>query len=220
MPMMQTEAGKYIIYGFPVMSFVFMAFMPSALQLYFVATGIFGLGQTYVINSEKFRSWMKMSIAQKNADRQQFSELTRNTPSKGLRLLLERIEQDKAAKAQAHLNTRATVQEDGGETKAPAKISIIDRFYEKFGKAGSELQNSMSKTLGTSTPEQRLASDKKKRAEEYEEQRRDEDELMRRKRNEARRKEHLQAQALQRERAKKSLEESQAAAARKAARRG
>jgi hypothetical protein len=30
MPMMQTEAGKYIIYGFPVMSFAFMAFMPSA----------------------------------------------------------------------------------------------------------------------------------------------------------------------------------------------
>ncbi|KAJ5146192.1 Membrane insertase OXA1/ALB3/YidC [Penicillium bovifimosum] len=210
MPMMQTEIGKYIIYGFPIISFVFMAFMPSALQLYFVATGIFGLGQTYLINSNNFRGWMKMTIPQKLADGHQFSELTRNTQSKGLRQLMERIEQEKAAQAEARKAIR--VEE---EAKGPAKVSIIDRFYDKFGKAGSDLQNSMSKTLGMSTPEQRLASDKKKRADEYEEQRKEEDELMRRKRNEARRREHLKAQELQRERAKKSLKQSQAAANRR-----
>ncbi|KAJ5562741.1 Membrane insertase OXA1/ALB3/YidC [Penicillium sp. DV-2018c] len=215
MPMMQTDMGKYIIYGFPVMSFVFMTLMPSALQLYFVATGLFGLGQTYVINSDNFRGWMKMTIPEKLADAPgpQFSELTRNTQSKGLRLLMERIEQEKAAKARATANTRATVQEDSGEVKGPAKISMIDRLYEKFGKVGSEVQDSLSKTLGTATPEERLASEKKKRALEYEEQRKEEDELMRRKRNEERRIEHLRAQELERERAKKSLKQSQAAAA-------
>ncbi|KAJ5794998.1 Mitochondrial export translocase Oxa1 [Penicillium paradoxum] len=205
MPMMQTEAGKYIVYGFPVMSFVFMAFMPSALQLYFVATGLLGLGQTYLINSDGFRKWMHMSIARKApAEKKQFSELTKNTQSKGLRLLLERIEQEKAAQEKARSASRVQPQQEDA-SMVPAKISLIDRFYKKFGKAGSSLSDSISSTFNTPTAEQRLAEDQKKRANEYEAQRKDEDELTRRERNDARRREHMRTMENQRIKASQSL---------------
>ncbi|KAJ5602817.1 hypothetical protein N7537_005773 [Penicillium hordei] len=214
MPMMQTEAGKYIIYGFPVMSFAFMSFMPSALQFYFVATGLFGLGQTYLINSNVFRTWMSMSIAQKPSNGPKYSAVTQNTQSKGLRQLLERLEKEKAAQEKARTEVPGSpVQED-------VKISFIDRIYQKFGKAGSSLSKSVSETMGTSTVEQRIAKDHKKRADEYEQQRKDEDELMRRERNEARRKEHMQTLENERTKASKSLKNSQAAARKPNGRRG
>lgn len=204
--MMQTEAGKYIIYGFPVMSFAFMAFMPSALQLYFVASGLFGLGQTYLINSEAFRKWMSLSIAQKPSNGPKFSAVTENTQSKGLRQLLERLEKEKAAQEKARSGASVSPAQE------EANISFIDRIYNKFGKAGSGLSESISQTMGTGTPEQRLAQEKKKRAAEYEQQRKDEDELMRRERNEARRREHMQTLENERAQASKSLKNSQTTA--------
>jgi len=214
MPMMQTEAGKYIIYGFPVMSFAFMAFMPSALQFYFVATGLFGLGQTYLINSNVFRTWMSLSIAQKPTNGPKYSAVTQSTESKGLRQLLERLEKEKAAQEKARTAIPVSpAQED-------VKISFIDRIYQKFGKAGSSLSKSVSETMGTGTVEQRIAKDHKKRADEYEQQRKDEDELMRRERNEARRKEHMQTLENERTKASKSLKNSQAAARKPNGRRG
>ncbi|EKV12937.1 Mitochondrial export translocase Oxa1, putative [Penicillium digitatum] len=214
MPMMQTEAGKYIIYGFPVMSFAFMAFMPSALQFYFVASGLFGLGQTYLINSDAFRKWMSLSIAKKPSNGPKFSAVTQSTQSKGLRQLLERLEKEKAAQEKALSEVPvSSAQED-------VKISIIDRIYQKFGKVGSNLSKSVSETMGTSTVEQRIAKDQKKRADEYEQQRKDEDELMRRERNEARRKEHMQTLENERTKASKSLKNSQTAARKPNGRRG
>ncbi|KGO44585.1 Membrane insertase OXA1/ALB3/YidC [Penicillium expansum] len=214
MPMMQTEAGKYIIYGFPVMSFAFMAFMPSALQLYFVASGLFGLGQTYLINSEVFRNWLSLSIAKKPSNGPKYSAVTQSTESKGLRQLLERLEQQKAAQEKARIEIPVSaVQED-------VKISFIDRFYQKFGKVGSNLSKSISETMGTATVEQRIAKDHKKRADEYEQQRKDEDELMRRERNAARRKEHMQTLENERTKASKSLKNSQTAARNPNGRRG
>ncbi|CAG8899812.1 unnamed protein product [Penicillium egyptiacum] len=214
MPMMQTEAGKYIVYGFPVMSFAFMAFMPSALQLYFVASGLFGLGQTYLINSDAFRKWMSLSIAQRQSNGPKYSAVTESTQSKGLRKLLERLEKEKAAQEKARSEaSMSPAQED-------AKISFIDRIYQKFGKVGSGLSKSVSETMGTGTVEQRLAKDKKKRAAEYEQQRKDEDELMRRERNEARRKEHMQTLENERTKASKSLKNSQTAARKPNGRRG
>ncbi|KAJ5836719.1 Membrane insertase OXA1/ALB3/YidC [Penicillium robsamsonii] len=213
MPMMQTEAGKYIIYGFPVMSFVFMAFMPSALQLYFVATGLFGLGQTYMINSETFRKWMDLSIAKKPSNGPKYSALTQNTESKGLRNLLERLEKEKAAEKARLQHVESPVQED-------VKISFIDRMYKKLGTAGSGLTKSVSESLGTQTVEQRLAKDRKQRADEYEQQRKDEDELLRRERNEARRREHMQTLENERAKASKSLKNSQTAARKANGRRG
>lgn len=212
--MMQTEAGKYIIYGFPVMSFAFMAFMPSALQLYFVASGLFGLGQTYLINSEVFRNWLSLSIAKKPSNGPKYSAVTQSTESKGLRQLLERLEQQKAAQEKARIEIPVSaVQED-------VKISFIDRFYQKFGKVGSNLSKSISETMGTATVEQRIAKDHKKRADEYEQQRKDEDELMRRERNAARRKEHMQTLENERTKASKSLKNSQTAARNPNGRRG
>ncbi|KAJ5512443.1 Membrane insertase OXA1/ALB3/YidC [Penicillium fimorum] len=213
MPMMQTDAGKYIIYGFPVMSFVFMSFMPSALQLYFVASGLFGLGQTYMINSETFRKWMDLSIAKKPSNGPKYSAVTQNTESKGLRNLLERLEKQKAAEKARLQRVESPAQED-------VKISFIDRMYKKFGTAGSGLTKSVSETLGTQTVEQRLAKDRKQRADEYEQQRKDEDELLRRERNEARRREHMQTLENERTKASKSLKNSQTDARKANGRRG
>ncbi|KAJ5165257.1 Membrane insertase OXA1/ALB3/YidC [Penicillium coprophilum] len=213
MPMMQTEAGKYIIYGFPVMSFAFMAFMPSALQLYFVASGLFGLGQTYVINSESFRKWMHLSIAKKPSTGPKYSAITQNTESKGLRNLLERLEKEKAAE-------KARLQRVASTAPEEVKVSFIDRMYKKFGSAGSGLTKSVSETLGTQTVEQRAAKDRKQRADEYEQQRKDEDDLLRRERNEARRREHMQTLENERTKASKSLKNSQTAARKANGRRG
>ncbi|KAJ5958427.1 Membrane insertase OXA1/ALB3/YidC [Penicillium vulpinum] len=214
MPLMQSEAGKYIIYGFPVMSFAFMAFMPSALQLYFVATGLFGLGQTYLINSESFRKRLSLSIAQKPSTGPKYSAVTQNTTSKGLRSLLERLEREKAAQEKARLEgTGAYAPEEG-------KVSFIDRIYKKFGTVGSGVSKSLSETLGTGTVEQRLAKDRKKRADEYEQQRKDEDDLIRRERNEARRREHMQTLENERTKASNSLKNSQAAGRKTSGRRG
>ncbi|CAI7605255.1 unnamed protein product [Penicillium glandicola] len=217
MPMMQTEAGKYIIYGFPVMSFAFMAFMPSALQLYFVASGLFGLGQTYLVNSEAFRTWMSLSIARKPSNGPTYSAVTQNTESKGLRRLLERLEQEKAAQEKAR--SEALLSSVSSEQEV-AKISFIDRIYGKFGKAGTGLSKSISETIGTPTVEQRLAKDQKKRADEYEQQRKDEEELIRRERNEARRKAHMQTLENERTKASKSLKNSQTAARKPSGSRG
>ncbi|KAJ5360549.1 Membrane insertase OXA1/ALB3/YidC [Penicillium concentricum] len=207
MPMMQTDAGKYIIYGFPVMSFAFMAFMPSALQLYFVASGLFGLGQTYMINSETFRKWMDLSIAKKPSTGPKYSAVTQNTESKGLRNLLERLEQEKAAEKARLQHVASPAQED-------VKISFIDRMYKKFGKAGSGLTKTVSETLSIQTVEQRLAKDRKQRANEYEQQRKDEDELLRE------RAEHMQTLENERTKASKSLKNSQTAARKANGRRG
>jgi YidC/Oxa1 family membrane protein insertase len=211
--MMQTDAGKYIIYGFPVMSFIFMAFMPSALQLYFVASGLFGLGQTYLINSDSFRRWMDLSIAKKPSDAK-YSAITKNTGSKGLRNLLERLEKEKAIHEKARLERPAPSAQEG------VKISFIDRMYKKFGKAGTGLSKSVSQSFGTATFEERLAKDKKKRADEYEQQRKEEDQLLRNQRNEARRKEHMQTLENERTKASNSLKNSQSAGRKSPGRRG
>lgn len=121
------------------MSFAFMAFMPSALQFYFVATGLFGLGQTYLINSNVFRTWMSLSIAQKPTNGPKYSAVTQSTESKGLRQLLERLEKEKAAQEKARTAIPVSpAQED-------VKISFIDRIYQKFGKPAPACLNQCQK---------------------------------------------------------------------------
>ncbi|KAJ5775593.1 uncharacterized protein N7511_000604 [Penicillium nucicola] len=191
MPVLNSPAGKALIYGLPSVSFVFMAFMPSALQLYFVATGAFGLGQTYLINSDKFRQWMKMDIVQKTEPGQpQFSSLTKNTRSEGLRLLMQRIEQEKLAREK--ILAKGPGQK-GGEAEPAAKVSFVDRFMANAKSAGKDMKKDLQEKLSTGPTKQtgRLSAEQQKRAMEYETQRRAEDDAIREERNQARRREHM-----------------------------
>lgn len=182
--MMDSSTGKSIMYGLPAISFTFMAFMPSALQLYFVASGLFGLTQTHIINSPAFRKWAGMTIPKKPvADGP--SESVKNIQSKALRVTLERIEKEKALKKKAYEESLLKTQ---GE--AP-KVSFLDRILENGKDLGKTMSKEIGEKFGTSSFEERELKEQKKRANEYEQERKDEDEVARSKRNEARRQEHL-----------------------------
>ncbi|CAG8117985.1 unnamed protein product [Penicillium salamii] len=184
MPMMDSSAGKSIMYGLPAISFTFMSFMPSALQLYFVASGVFGLTQTHIINSPTFRKWANMTIAKKPVVDGP-SESVKNIQSKALRVTLERIEREKAAKKKAYEQSLVQPKEEG------PKVSFIDRMLSQGKNLGKNMSKEISEKFGTSSIEERELKEQKKRAGEYEEERRNEDEVLRAQRNEARRVEHM-----------------------------
>ncbi|OGE57148.1 hypothetical protein PENARI_c002G08950 [Penicillium arizonense] len=193
MPVLNSSAGKALIYGLPTVSFVFMAFMPSALQLYFVVTGAWGLGQTYLINSEKFRQWMDMTMVNKtDAGMKHLSNLTKNTHSKGLRLLMERIELEKAEREKARAQGFHLPEKDNGD-RAPGKVSLVDRWVANAKEAGKGMAKDIQEKLNTSPTKQtgRLTAEEQKRAMEYETQRSVEEKAIRDERNQARRKEHI-----------------------------
>lgn len=172
-----------------------MAFMPSALQLYFVATGIFGLTQTYVINSPTFRNWAGMTTMKVRTGYQP-SESVQNVQSKALRATLERIEKERAAKRKAQEEKLEQAKAGG------ANISFIDRILNNGKDIGKTLSTEIANKFGTKTIEERERSQRKQRASEYEQERRVEDEALRAERNEARRQEHLKI--LQTEKSKAS----------------
>ncbi|KAJ5322603.1 hypothetical protein N7452_010892 [Penicillium brevicompactum] len=184
MPIMDSSTGKSIMYGLPAVSFAFMAFMPSALQLYFVASGLFGLTQTHLINSPKFRTWAGLTIPKKVVANGP-SESVKNIQSKALRVTLERIEKEKAAKKKAEEQRLLKLQ---GE---PQQVSFIDRILANGKDLGKNMSKEIGEKFGTSSFEEREIKEQKRRAGEYEQERRDEDEALRAKRNEARRLEHL-----------------------------
>jgi YidC/Oxa1 family membrane protein insertase len=199
--MMDSGAGKAIMYGLPAISFTFMAFMPSALQLYFVATGVFGLAQTFVINSPAFRRWLGMTMMKKSTGEPKF-EISPNIQSKGLRATMLRIEEEKAALRKA----RNSFAQPGKES--PAKISWIDKIMNNGKDMGKNLSKEISEKFGTSSIEQRQRNEQKKRASEYEGERRIEDDAMRAERNEARRREHMKILEKERTKASQSFKAS------------
>jgi YidC/Oxa1 family membrane protein insertase len=198
MPMMESSAGKAIMYGLPAISFTFMAFMPSALQLYFVATGIFGLGQTYVINSTSFRNLTGMTNFKKTGATK--LEINSDIRSKGLRAALLRVEEEKAAQRKAREQISQQPLEGGA-----AKISWIDSVMNKGKDLGKNVSKEISEKFGTSTLEERQLKEQKKRAGEYEGERKLEDDAKRAERNEIRRKEHLKILEKERNKASQSL---------------
>ena len=200
--MMDSSAGKAIIYGLPAISFTFMSFMPSALQLYFVATGMFGLFQTYVINSITFRRWTNMTIPKKTTGQPKL-EIASNIQSKGLRAALLRVEEEKAALRKLREQGSVQPNQDGA-----GKISWIDSIVNNGKDMGKNLSKEISEKFGTSSIEERQRSEQKKRAGEYESERRVEDDALRAQRNENRRKEHMKILEKERTKASQSFKAS------------
>ncbi|KAJ9296914.1 hypothetical protein DTO217A2_8720 [Paecilomyces variotii] len=213
----RTTMGKAILYGLPAISFVFMAFWPSALQIYFCTTGAFALCQAYLLNSPSFRRRFGLEIPipalQTSAGPSQAGG--DNTPSRGLRLIYDAIEAEKAKAAKAM------------EEKPAANVSIIDRAInsvkEGSNKFRSEMQEKMNELSGqgpvtnadgTPAAPPRLSEKDLKMAEDYDKRRREEEEWKREERNHARREAHLRALEAEREKARRSwLKQSQQSAA-------
>lgn len=170
-----SSMGKAIMIGLPAMSFVFMSFWPSSLQLYFAFTGLFGLAQTYFINSPAIRQWLKLTPLPGSSS----SSSSSSSGSGGQRLRL--IEVEKEAEPPMSV-TR----------ELPADVSRLDRWktqlMKPFTDMSQEVKTSVNKwakekTGSENTLPPRLSKADLQRAEEYERSRREEEIVKRHERN-------------------------------------
>ena len=56
----QTAMGRTISLGLPILSLLFMAWQPAAMQLYFAISSVFSLGQGYLFNTPATRKMLGM----------------------------------------------------------------------------------------------------------------------------------------------------------------
>lgn len=212
---MDGPAGKGLLYGLPILTLAFTAFMPSALQLYFVSTGIWAVGQAHIVHNPSFRRWMKMEVPQTVGDTEKMddslSQLTRRLQEEQQR----RLRQAQAQYLEAEVD--------------PSKMSAIDRWMKGGKDYFKELQAQISKgaknVAGTGGPDTnadgspaaapRLTENQRKRATKEEEEQSAYEKEERQRRNEERRLAHKQALENERERAKRSMRIHQQAAQRR-----
>lgn len=224
MDIMSTGPGKAMMYGLPGISLVFMSFFPSALQLYFVATGAFAFCQARIMTNKSFRTHMKMAIT-KNHKASDVEDIEVLQHSKGLQLLQQRLAQEKAQAAEP----AKPVSETSGK-----KTSAIDGWMDNFKgyqqKMGQQMKDGIrefqgktpaTNTDGSKAPAPRLSENARKRAEDYERTQREQDDAERAQRNFERQQAHQRYLDQQKEKAKKGLEQQiQQAAAKKSKRNG
>ncbi|KAJ5182936.1 hypothetical protein N7492_000552 [Penicillium capsulatum] len=151
--LMSGSLGKAMIYGLPAMSMAFMAFVPSALQLYFVSTGLFAVGQAYLMHSHAFRRWMNMAIPQRATNQSDDStlRLTRNV------------------KAQLEHARRIEKAKQGQDQN----ISFIDRNAGLVKDWMNKATGKNTKAAdGSNLPPPRITEAERKKAEMYEKQQR------------------------------------------------
>ncbi|CAK40411.1 uncharacterized protein An09g06030 [Aspergillus niger] len=197
MNQMKDSAFKSLfLYGMPTISFLFMANFPGALQLYFLTTSVFALGQTYLLSSATFRKMAGITLVDHNVpkpDEQPKNDL-------GLRLINEVPDKEAVQKAAAEAERE--------------RLSLIDRTLGQVKETGSKLKDEMQKKVeeyrgsgptknadGTVSAGPRLSEKDRKLAEDYERRRSEEEAWKREERNHARREAHLRAMELQRQKA-------------------
>jgi YidC/Oxa1 family membrane protein insertase len=178
--------------GFPALSFVFMQSMPGALQLYFVATGLFGATQALITNNDTFRRWANLTIVDRSVPK---TDLDRT-----LRMVNETSREDiermkKAAEAQAQQAQEQKVSFiDTTVNKAKNFVPSAREYMEKSSK---EATDKLSEYTGSAPPKKadgspaeppRLSDSDRRAADDYERRRREEEEFTREERNHARKK--------------------------------
>ena len=202
--------GKAMLFGLPAFSFAFMAWFPSALQLYFASTGLFALCQSHVLRNEQIRKSLGLAIP--NKEQPPSNPLTAEGASKGLRLLQEAIEAEKAKMAeQQKQNPSAPVPD----------ISFIDRMLNNIKESKDNIQREATEKMnemrgetpgqnadGTPAEPPRLNEKDRKLAADYERRRKEEEDWKRDERNHARREAHMRALEAQREKARVSWEKN------------
>ncbi|KAL1970832.1 hypothetical protein VTN77DRAFT_2666 [Rasamsonia byssochlamydoides] len=191
-----TALGRMMLYGLPALSFCFMAFFPSSLQLYFVTTGLFSLGQTSLLNSPGFRRWA--GIAPLARDRQATAEGAEG--SRRLRLIEDYVQ------AEA---TQATKEHAATKNQVSFIDRIVDSVKENLSGAKRELTDKVNRysrqapmgANGSPALPPRLSQRDLKTAEEYQKRRQAEEEYKREERNHARREAYLRFLEAEKEKA-------------------
>lgn len=180
-----TAWGKFVIYVFPSLSFLFVCFWPSSLQLYFATTGLFALGQTYLLNSPRFRKFANLAETSKPGA----GAAANNQANNGVRLLYDTIQKEAPKTA---------------EFSPDGNISVVDRAVNSIKSGVKDLKRETMDTLNTAmgsqantnpdgspAPPPRLSKQDLKSAEDYERRKKDEENSKREERNHARRQDYL-----------------------------
>ncbi|OJJ33023.1 hypothetical protein ASPWEDRAFT_116382 [Aspergillus wentii DTO 134E9] len=203
--MSQTSFGKMFLYGLPAFSTLFVAFFPSALQLYFVGTGLMALGQSYLLSSNSFRRFANIAIAKPSASGGSAGQ-GQSEQSKAIRMLSDAITAEKAKM----------------KTESPsADLSFIDRALNSIKESKQNITRDATEKLndmrgnpsknpdGSPVAPPRLSEKDLKTAADYEKRRNEEEEWKREERNHARRQAYMQAMENEREKARSSLKSKQ-----------
>ncbi|KAE8144593.1 60Kd inner membrane protein-domain-containing protein [Aspergillus avenaceus] len=199
----QTGMGQIMLYVMPSITFAFTAFFPSALQLYFASTGLFALGQAYLLSSHKFRRFANIAIPNPVDE----VSMTPAEKQRALRMLTEAVRAD----------TIASRPESSSQ-----KISFIDRTINSIKQKASSTGNEMKEKLaeatgqgpkknadGTLAEAPRLSEKDRKLADDYEQRRREEETWRREGRNHARRMAHMRTLEQEKEKARSAFKAKQ-----------
>ncbi|KAL4894562.1 60Kd inner membrane protein-domain-containing protein [Aspergillus ambiguus] len=206
-----SSLGKMFLYGMPAMTFAFMSFFPSALQLYFLATGLFALGQSYMLASPGFRKFANIAIPQKAGAPAPGGGVSSEDQQKQLRMIVEAMEQQQKNPSAAQ-----------GKTPDANTVSFIDRFLDSVKQSTDKTRKEVSEKMdelrgngpqknadGTLAAPPRLSESDRKLADAYEKRRREEEDWKREERNHARRQAHMRTLEAERERARSSYKVKQ-----------
>lgn len=166
--------------------------MPAALQLYFLSSAAWALGQSYVVHNDSFRRWAGLTIFKKPVD----PSGPDSGGSKSLQALQKRIAEEQQKYADIVAGKNHPEQSSGN-------ISAIDRFVNQGKKAFGDMASTASEKMKEMQGEQtknadgskkappRLSDKERQRAIRYENERDGLDNYAREQRNQRR----LQAQA-------------------------
>ncbi|KAI9369896.1 60Kd inner membrane protein-domain-containing protein [Aspergillus egyptiacus] len=194
---------KLMLYGFPTITFLFTAFLPAALQTYFVVSGIFGCIQSFIINNRAFRAYAGITIPSE-AGPSVTGKAGLNT-ERSLRMLTEALQAERARLAEAQ---KAAGQSEQNLSFIDRAIHNVKESKNKIAQEASEKMKELSGQApkknadGSPAEPPRLSEKDLKRAEDYERRRQEEEAWKREERNHARREAHLRALEQQREKAK------------------
>lgn len=221
--MQKTSFGKAMLYGLPALSFCFVAFFPSALQLYFASTGLFALAQSNLLRSDGFRKWANIALPDRSLPSENpFADLDRSTQSRGLRMLQEAVQAETAKlQEQSKQAKQSASDSDSDSDSIKQQISFVDRMINSFKQQKDSIQREASDKMkelkgdapetnadGSPAEKPRLSEKDLKLAADYERRRKEEDEWKREERNHARRDAHMKVLEAQRRKARASWEKN------------
>ncbi|PWY86410.1 hypothetical protein BO94DRAFT_585993 [Aspergillus sclerotioniger CBS 115572] len=201
-PLADSSLKNAVFFGLPLLSFAFMASFSAALQLYFTTTGVFALGQTYLVSSPSFRKMVGITQVDPNAPNYDLVGTIKND----LRMIDEEYKA-RVAKLAAEI-----------EAAERQRLSFIDRTIGDVKESGLQMKKEMQEKIeeyrgtgpatnadGSVAGPPRLSEKDRKLADDYERRRQEEEEWRREERNHARREAHQRAMAQQRQKAQESF---------------
>jgi YidC/Oxa1 family membrane protein insertase len=157
--------GQAMLIGLPTVTFFIMSMWPSSLQLYFAASSLFGLSQTYLLNSPTVRQGLNLAPLPIHGGSQAMDP-------RRLRLIEDSVK------------PRAQISET---RELPPNVSLIDRWVESAKKPFRNMRNEYREKMssisgdapaknadGTPAAPSRLSKADLKRAEDYERRRKEE----------------------------------------------